>query len=123
MVRDFNIEVSDYGWELDVIGFKGPYRDFEPIEEAPVTFGICVKEGKKLMALYDPFCPRTEAIKEANELPIFLEECNFYDEFNDYKFKGTFVDALIYIQNKYKEDKLPTLDDIAKKKEGKESDK
>ena len=40
----------------------------------------------------------------------------FYDEFNDYKFKGTFVDALIYIQNKYKENNLPTLEEIAKKK-------
>ena len=115
MVRNFNIEVSDYGWEIDVIGFIPPYSDYEPIKEAPVTFGICVKEDDKLIALYDPFCPRTEAIKEANDLSIFLEECNFYDEFNDYKFKGTFVDALIYIQNKYKEDKLPTLDDISKK--------
>jgi hypothetical protein len=120
MVRDFNIEISiTYGWELDVVGFKGPYSDYEGILEAPISFGICVKEDNKLMALYDPFCPKTEAIKEANELPIFLEECNFYDEFNDYKFKGTFVDALIYIQNKYIEYKLPTLEDIAKKKESK----
>jgi hypothetical protein len=120
MVRDFNIEISaDYGWEIDIVGFIPPYGDYEPINEAPATFGICVKKDNKLIALYDPFYPTTEAIKEANELPIFLEECNFYDEFNDYTFKGTFVDALIYIQNKYVEDKFPTLEEIAKKKEKK----
>lgn len=116
MVRDFNIEISeDYGWEIDIVGFIPPYNSYEVVEDA--LFGVCRKKDNKLIALYDPFCPRTEDIKEANDLPIFLEECNFYDEFNDYKFKGTFVDALIYIQNKYKENNLPTLEEIAKKKE------
>lgn len=121
MVRDFNIEVSDYGWEIDIVGFIPPYSNYEVLKDA--LFGVCRKKDNKLIALYDPFCPRTEDIKEVNELALFLEECNFYDEYNDYKFKGTFVDALIYVQNKYKEDNLPTLEEIAKKKKRKRNDK
>jgi hypothetical protein len=117
MVRDFNIEISvDYGWEIDIVGFIPPYSDYDIVKNAPVSFGVCRKQDDKIVAIYDSSSPSTEAIKEVNELSIFLEECNFYDEFNDYKFKGTFVDALIYIQNKYIEYKLPTLEEIAKKK-------
>lgn len=118
MVRDFNIEISvDYGWEIDIVGFIPPYSNYDAVENA--QFGVCRKKDNKIIAMYDAFSPLSEDIKEVNELPIFLEECNFYDEFNDYKFKGTFVDALIYIQNKYIEYKLPTLEEIAKKREEK----
>ncbi len=117
MVRNFNIETSDYGWELEIKGFNEPYKNYESIEGAPISFGICVKKDSRMIARYDPFYPKNEAIKEANTLPIFLEEYNFYDKYNDYKFKDTFVNALIYIQNKYREYKLPKLEEIAKKKE------
>lgn len=118
MVRKFNVEISvDYGWEIDIVNFIPPYSDYDIVKNAPISFGVCRKQEDKIVAMYDTSCPLTEAIKEANELPIFLEECNFSDEFNNYKFKGTFVDALIYVQNKYIEDKLPTLEEIAKKKE------
>lgn len=120
MVRNFNVEISvDYGWEIDIVNFIPPYSDYDIVKNAPISFGVCRKQEDKIVAMYDSSCPLTEAIKETNELPIFLEECSFYDEFNDYKFKGTFVDALIYVQNKYIEDKLPTLEEIAKKKEEK----
>lgn len=105
MVRKFNIEINkEYGWELDVVGFNEPYENYEPIKEAPLSFGVCVKKDNKIIALYDPFCPRTEAIQETNKLEIFQEECEFVDSLNEYEFKGTFVDALIYIQNWYKEE-------------------
>lgn len=118
MVRNFNIEISvDYGWEIDIVGFIPPYNDYEIVEN--VQFGVCRKKDNKIIAMYDAFSPLTEDIKEVNELAIFLEECSFYDEFNDYKFKGTFVDALIYIQNKYIEYKLPTLEKVTNGKEKK----
>jgi len=108
MARVFNIEISEkYGWELDVVDFKGPYNKLKRVSQAPESFAVCVKEENKLVALYDAFCPKTEAIKEANDLDIFLEECNFYDEHNKYSFSGTIIDALIYIQNQYIEYKLP----------------
>ncbi len=118
MRRNFNIEISiDYGWEIDIIDFIPPYRAYQPVRNAPASIGICVKEKRKLVAMYDPFCPRTEAIKEAYNINLFREKCIFRDDYNDYEFEGTFIDALTYIQNKYKEYKLPTLEEIAKKKE------
>lgn len=113
MVRDINIEISsDYGWEIEEKGLKGTYYDFESVSESPISIGVCKKQDDKIIAMTNPFVPKDEVIKEANELPIFLEECNFFDEYNDYKFKGTFIDALIYIQNKYIEDKLPLLEEL-----------
>jgi len=102
MVRKFNIEITfEYGWEIDETGFIAPYSNYKPVEEAPISFGICVKEKGKLIAMYDPFIPTTEAIKEANKQDIFSEECEFTD--GKHTFKGNFVDALIYVQSKYKE--------------------
>jgi|GEM_PF-5010524 len=84
--------------------------------EAPISFGI-VKKNNKLIATYDPSYPSDKAIDECKKLLIFQEECNFYDEYNEYRFKGTFVDALIYIKKQYKENKAPTLEMIDEKKE------
>jgi hypothetical protein len=104
MVRKFNIEISfRYGWEIDEEGFVGPYREYKHIEEAPISFGICVQDKGKLLAMYDPNCPRTEALKEANKQAIFNEECDFSVVNSKDSFRGTFVDALIYVQNKFKE--------------------
>jgi len=84
MVRDFNIEISsNYGWEIDIKDFIPPYRAYKPVMEAPISFGICVKKNNKLIAMYDPHCPKDKAIDECKKLPIFLEECNFYDEYNE----------------------------------------
>lgn len=113
MVRKFNIEISiDYGWEIEIDGFNGPYKNYKPIKEAPISFGICVREGNKLIAMYDPFCPQDEAIKEANKQEIFREECEFIDKYNKHNFKGDFVDALLYIQQKYVNEEVPTLEEI-----------
>ncbi len=101
MVRTFNIEISNYGWELEIEGFNEPYENYEPIEDAPVSFGIAVKKDDKVIALYDPFVPKDEAIKEANKLIIFQEECKFIDKHNDYRFDGNLVDSLIYIQKQF----------------------
>lgn len=110
MVRKFNIEISTYGWEIDILGFNGTYKVYKAIDEAPVSIGVCVKEDEKLLAMYDPFVPKDEAIIEANELEIFKEECEFTHLNNI--FKGTFVDALIYIQKQYIDNKVPTLEEL-----------
>ena len=104
MVRKFNIEINfNYGWEIDEVGFVGPYRDYKHVKEAPISFGICVQDKGKLIAMYDPNCPRTDAIKEANGQDVFNEECEFSVVGSDDKFIGTFVDALIYVQNRFVE--------------------
>lgn len=112
MVRDFNIEISsDYGWEIDIVGFVPPYRDYEVVEDAPISFGVCRKKDGKLIAMYDPFCPKDEAIKEASEIDIFKESCEFTD--GKHTFKGTFIDALKYIQEQYKKG-VPKLEELRK---------
>ncbi|MDX9744574.1 MAG: hypothetical protein RBT59_12205 [Arcobacteraceae bacterium] len=113
MVRDFNIEISsDYGWEIDIVGFIPPYRAYEIVEDAPISFGVCRKKEGKLIAMYDPNCPKDEAIQEVSKLDIFKETCKFTD--GKYTFEGTFIDALQYIKTQYKKD-VPKLKDLQKK--------
>ncbi len=103
MVRTLNIEIDkSYGWEIDITDFKGSYEDYQDVADAPSSIGVCKEENGELIALYDPFVPKDEAIKDANEIEIFTEECKFVHK--DNSFKGSFVDALIYIQNWYKEE-------------------
>lgn len=100
MARVFNINIDySYGWEIDHINFKGTYDSYKDIKKAPSLLAICKQEDEKIIALYDAFVPKDEVIKEINELDIFIEECVF--NHNDYSFEGSFVDALIYIQNQY----------------------
>jgi len=98
MERIFNIGVSnDYGWEIDIVGFKPPYSDYEGVKDAPM--GICVKQDDKILAIYENVAPDDEMIAKANELEIFKEECRFTHL--KHSFTGNFVDALIYIQKQY----------------------
>lgn len=110
MVRNFNIEISsDYGWEIDIVGFIPPYSDYAGVMDAPMI-GVCVKQDNKLIAMYDPFSPDDEIIKEASEHKLFQEECTFTHL--DNTFKTTFFDALIYIQKQYADDNVPTLKEL-----------
>ena len=112
MVREFNIEMSsDYGWEIDIAQFVPPYRAYEVVEDAPISFGICVKKEGKLYAMYDPNPPKDEAIKEASELDILKETCKFTD--GKHTFEGTFIDALQYIKTQYKKG-VPKLEELKK---------
>jgi len=112
MVREFNIEISsDYGWEIDIVGFVPPYRAYEVVEDAPISFGVCRKKEGKLIAMYDNNCPKDEAIEEASKLDIFKEVCKFTDI--KYNFEGTFIDALKYIQEQYKKG-VPKLEELKK---------
>lgn len=111
MVRIFNIEISsDYGWEIEVDGFEGAYPDYEDVEESPISIAICKKESGKIVAMYDPFVPKDEALKEMNKHDIFKEQCKFKHLKDD--FIGDFIDALLYIEKQYVDDKLSKLEEF-----------
>jgi hypothetical protein len=103
MKRIFSIRIflDFYAWDIHHENYKGTYGD-EDGAESPDSIGICVKDKNGLIYLYDPFCPDDETIKESKHFQLFQEICVF--NHLGHIFQGTFTDALIYIQNLYRQD-------------------
>lgn len=99
-IRDFIIDIEkSYEWWIVV-------KDFDYKTQDKYTFGGDIDYGfgksgckdKKIIYLFDIY-PRVEDIELAKDDIRFQEVCNFTH--NNKTFKGTFIDALEYVKEKF----------------------
>lgn len=95
-LRKFNIKFDSFlgEWHINLNGYNGSKIGNYNHLISPIIH----IENKKIVHIFDIFIT-DETIKIAKNDPLMNEICEFRHK--DYKFKGSFIDVLEYIQKNF----------------------
>ncbi|GKH61202.1 hypothetical protein CE91St25_15380 [Campylobacter ureolyticus] len=98
-MRKLEIMANDVEWQISVKGYDIWDSKYAKKENEKYKFATFCIENNQIMGMFD-MDVKDEVLKIAKKDPLMQEICEF--KHKDYKFKGSFIDALKYIKQNFK---------------------